>query len=89
MCCSTQTHTHTLHHAPVGRVCYGVDVRRHLVSLLALVHVHYFLAVDGQMLVRIDDHAEETRVCLEKTEDRGQRGVKGSVTKTAMLCFDH
>lgn len=59
----------TLHHAPVGRVCDGVDVRGHLVSLLALVHVHYVLGVDGQVLVRVDHHTEETRVRLDRIED--------------------
>lgn len=33
----------TLQHAPVGRVGDGVDVRRHLVPLLALVHVNDLL----------------------------------------------
>ena len=33
-------------------------------SLLALVHVHYVLCVDGQVLVGVDDHAEQTRVRL-------------------------
>lgn len=59
----------TLHHAPVGRVCDGVDVRGHLVTLLALVHVDYVLGVDGQVLVRVDHHAEETRVRLGSTDD--------------------
>lgn len=54
----------TLHHAPVGRVCDGVDVGRHLVPLLALVHVHDVLRVDGQVLVRVDHHTEETGVRL-------------------------
>lgn len=56
--------TGTLHHAPVGRVRDGVDVWGHLVPLLALVHVHNVLAVDGQVLVWIDHHTEETRVRL-------------------------
>lgn len=56
--------TGTLHHAPVGRVRDGVDVRGHLVPLLALVHVDDLLAVDGQVLVWIDHHTEETRVRL-------------------------
>lgn len=60
----------TLHHAPVGRVRDSVDVRRHLVSLLALVHVHYVFRVDGQVLVRVDHHTEETRVRLRRTEER-------------------
>lgn len=58
----------TLHHAPVRRVRDGVDVGRHLVSLLALVHVHYVLGVDGQVLVRVDHHAEEAGVGLCETE---------------------
>lgn len=56
--------TGTLHHAPVGRVCDGVDVGGHLVPLLALVHVDDLLAVDGQVLVGVDHHTEETRVGL-------------------------
>lgn len=32
--------------------------------LLALVHVHYVLSVDGQVLVWVDHHTEETRVRL-------------------------
>lgn len=59
----------TLHHAPVGRVCDGVDVRGHLMSLLALVHVHYVLRIDRQVLVWVDHHTEETRVRLGATED--------------------
>lgn len=56
--------THTLHHVPVGVVCDGVDVRRHLVPFLALVHLDDLLRVDRQHLVGIDDHAEQTRVRL-------------------------
>lgn len=59
----------TLHHAPVGCVGDGVDVRGHLMSLLALVHVHYVLSVDGQVLVWVDHHAKETGVRLCKIED--------------------
>lgn len=33
----------TLHHAPVGSVCDGIDVGWHLVPLLALVHLHDLL----------------------------------------------
>lgn len=60
----------TLHHASVGRVCDGVDVRGHLMSLLALVHVHYVLSVDGQVLVWVDHHTEETRVRLGTTDNQ-------------------
>lgn len=38
-------------------------------SLLALVHVHYVLRVDGQILVWVDHHTEETRVRLSKKEE--------------------
>jgi len=77
----------TLHHAPVGRVCDGVDVRGHLVSLLALVHVHYVLGVDRQVLVRVDHHTEETRIRLGKTEDSGgQRGVLTQPTTSINIC---
>lgn len=58
----------TLQHAPVGRVGDGVDVGRHLVPLLALVHVDDLLRVDGQLLVGIDHHAEEARVRLPNRE---------------------
>lgn len=45
-------------------------------SLLALVHVHYLLSVDGQVLVGVDHHAEETRVRLGMIADSyRQRGV--------------
>lgn len=50
----------TLHHVPVGVVRDGVDVRRHLVALLALVHVDDLLRVDGQHLVGVDHHTEKT-----------------------------
>lgn len=55
----------TLHHAPVRRVGYGVDVGGHFVSLLALVHFHNLLRVDGQILVGVDHHAEEAGVRLQ------------------------
>lgn len=44
-------------------------MRGHLVSLLALVHVHYLISVDGEVLVRVDHHTEETRVRLSEGED--------------------
>lgn len=78
----------TLHHAPVGRVCDGVDVRGHLVSLLALVHVHYVLSVDGQVLVWVDHHTEETRIRLREAEQIcGQRGTSTHTHSTAVLTW--
>lgn len=49
----------TLHHTPVGGVCDGIDVGGHLMPLLALVHFHDLFRVDGQVLVRVDDHTEQ------------------------------
>ena len=46
-------------------VC-GIDVRGHLVPLLALVHVHDLLGVDEQILVGVDHHTEEPRICLRR-----------------------
>lgn len=54
----------TLKHRPISTVCDGEYMRRHLVSLYALVPFHDLLRVDWQLLVRIDDHAEESGVCL-------------------------
>lgn len=34
--------------------------------LFAFVHVNNLLRVDGQVLVGVDDDAEETRVCLQR-----------------------
>lgn len=55
---------HTLQHGPVGRIGDGEDVRRHFVSLLALVQINDLLRVDGQPLVGVDYHAKQARVCL-------------------------
>lgn len=63
--------THTLHHVPVGIVCDGVDVRRHLVTFLALVHVDDLFWVDGQHLVGVDHHTEESWVRLQGEEEAG------------------
>lgn len=63
----------TLHHVPVGVVRDGVDVRRHLVTLLALVHLDDLLRVDGQHLVGVHHHAEETRVRLQRAGDEKSR----------------
>lgn len=71
----------TLQHAPVGRVRDRVDVGRHLVPLLALVHVDDLLRVDGQLLVGIDHHAEEARVRLPNREPKltSRRGPGGAL----------
>ena len=39
--------------------------------LLALVHVHDLLGVDGQVLVGVDDHTEQAGVRLQGKRRRG------------------
>lgn len=56
----------TLQHAAIGGLRYGVDVGGHVLALLAPVHLHDGLCVDGQVLVRVDHHAEQPRVRLGK-----------------------
>lgn len=76
----------TLHHAPVGRVCDRVDVRRHFVSLLALIHFNDLLRVDGEVLVGVYDHTEEARVRLQHKR-RFERFTL--LLKWIFLCFYH
>lgn len=71
--------TFTLQHGAVGRVGDGEDVRWHLMALLALVEVHDLLGVDGQALVGVDHHAEQTRVGLET--ERREKGGRGRLGK--------
>ena len=59
-----------MQHAAVGGLRDGVDVRGHLVPLLAAVHLDDVLRVDGQVLVGVDDHAEQARVRLENKGHR-------------------
>lgn len=59
--------THTLQHGPVSRIGDGKDVRRHFVSLLALVQINDLLRVDGQPLVGVNYHAKQARVCLQSS----------------------
>ena len=69
----------TKQHVPVSLVSNGVDMRRHLVTLLSLVHVDDLLCVDREPFVWVDHHAEQTRVRLKERggEKRGRDiGVK-------------
>lgn len=54
----------TLEHGPVCCVGDRKDVRWNFVPFDPLVPLHNLLGVDGKFLVRIDDDAEETRICL-------------------------
>lgn len=51
--------------------------------LLAAVHVHDGLGVDGQVLVGVDHHAEESRVCLQ-----GGRAQRDSALESLPGCSD-
>ena len=54
----------TLQHVGVGIVGDGEDVRRHLRLSAPAVLGHNARRVDGQPLVRVHGHAEQTRVGL-------------------------
>lgn len=56
--------TLTLQHASVGPLGHRIHVRWHLVALLAPVHLHDRLRVDGKLLVWVDDHTEKAGVRL-------------------------
>jgi len=65
-CYCHMTHrTPTLQHRSVGSVSDGKHMRRHFMSLDALVSLHDFLCVDGQPFVWVHHDTEEARVCLE------------------------
>lgn len=65
----------TLQHRSVRGVCDGEYVWRYLVPFDAFILFHDLLGVDGQLFVRVDHHAEQARVCLQKkkTEKWGIR----------------
>ena len=52
-------------HVHVGAVRDAEDVGWHFVTPLADVHLDHTVGVDGVPLVRVDGHAEETRVSLQ------------------------
>lgn len=56
----------THQHVVVGIVRDGEEVRRNFVTLLPLVYLSHFCAVDGQPFVWVDRHAEEARVGLQE-----------------------
>lgn len=39
----------------------------------AFVFLHDLLGVDGQLLVRVDHHAEQPRVCLKRKRKKGKQ----------------
>lgn len=54
-------------HVDVSTVRYGEDVGWHFITSLATVQFGTPKRVDRETLVRVDGHAEETRVCLQKS----------------------
>lgn len=63
----------TLQHRSVCGVCDGEDVWRYLVPLDAFILFHDLLGVDGQLFVRVDHHAEQAGVCLQRKERKTER----------------
>lgn len=55
----------TSQHVSIGTVRYCKYMRRHFVSLYALIPFHYLFGIDGQFLVWIDHNAEKTGICLK------------------------
>ena len=55
-------------HVAIRRVGNGEQMWRHLGSTFALVPVDDVRSIDGQPTVRVDDHTEETRVCLPHSD---------------------
>lgn len=53
-------------------------MRGHFMSLFAFVHLHYFFWVYGQVLVRIDYHAKQAWVGLEKKHPSKQKQIKNA-----------
>jgi hypothetical protein len=54
-----------LDHGLVRIVGDGENVRRAVLATLPTVHVDDGIRVDGKPAVRVDDHAEQTRVRLQ------------------------
>ena len=54
-----------VHHALVGALGYGKEVRGDLIPPLADVELDHAVGVDGVTLVRVDDDAEQTGVGLD------------------------
>lgn len=66
----------TLKHGAVRILGNGEHVGRHVFAFLSFVHLHNIFAVDGEVLVWIDNNTEEARVCLQtchKAEEKWDR----------------
>lgn len=72
-----------MQHASVSRFGYSIDVGRHLVAFLPSVHFNNILRVNWEILVRIYDYTEESRISLEeiKTQYRVKKQTKSNDTQ--------
>lgn len=77
--------TPTLQHRPVGSVSDSKHMRRHFMSLDALVTLHDFLCVDGQPFVWVHHDTEEARVCLETKNENIIHSINREPTK--LMCL--
>ena len=74
-------------HVLVSAVGNSEDVGRHFVTPFASVDLHGAVGVDGETLVRVDGHAEETRVglldstSLNKTTGQIRHAINRNQTK--------
>lgn len=67
---------HTLEHAAVCRLRDGVDVWRHFMPFLPSVHLNDVLRINWQVLVGVNYHTEESRVCLKYIKKKKQKQTK-------------
>ena len=51
-------------HSVISVVSHREEMRRHLCLPLSFVVLNDVICVDGQPLVRVDGHTEESRICL-------------------------
>lgn len=71
----------TLEHAAVCRLRDGVDVWRHFMPFLPSVHLNDVLRINGQVLVGVNYHTEETRVRLKYKQMNKQQNRQTSKIK--------
>lgn len=67
---------HTLKHAAVCRLRDGVYVWRHFMPFLPSVHLNDVLRINWQVLVGVNYHTEETRVCLKYKQKKNRQTSK-------------
>ena len=75
----------TLQHRPIGSVSDSKHMRRHFMSLDALVSLHDLLCVDGQPFVWVHHNTEEARVRLETKNADIIHSINTESTKSMCL----